>query len=217
MSDDDKTAVFGCTAVFMLIAAVVGIFIYLKTSTYHVESTVVDTTWKRDINVERFTALAQDTYEWQMPGDAYNVQKYTTSHMESYSCDEHEECTGSGKHESCEMVSDTCWRSVTDYRARYTISRWTYNQTLETKGKPSDERVWPDFTPRPEPTLGNDRERDRTETFYVAFHTADKQDFVYTTTDLNVWRAYTAGESVSFEVNRLNEPQWNTLKVEARE
>ena len=210
---DDNTGLWlgGFAGIIILIA--VGVFIYLKTNTYGVTASVTATLWQRDINVEQFKALAENTYESQMPGDAYNVQRYTTSHSESYTCGWEESCSGTGSYRYCSDEPITCWRSVTDYMARYTVNRWIYDRTLRNIGGPQNEMVWPDFTPQPDAVLGHDREASRLQQFFITFTTADnKNTYTYSTINIDEWRTYPKGSDVTFQVNRLNEPQWATLK-----
>lgn len=207
----------GCGAlVVALVLIAIGVFVYLKTSTCQVVGQVTAMTWQRDIQVERFKALPQDTHVSRMPADAYNVARYTKLIPYSYACGQtcHESCSGSSKTRSCYEACSTnfCTGPRPEDWAKYTINRWAYDHTLRKEGSPRDERVWPDFTPAPEPTLGNDRESARSETFFVAFKTPDGKAFTYSTPDLQVWQRFGIEADWTFNVNRLEEPQWDSLR-----
>lgn len=183
------------------------IFIYLKTSTYDAISSVSNKIWVRDIRVDGFMTLPQDTYLNQMPADAYDIHQYDRSYR--YVCGEVTE--GSGSSEETYTVYCTGWESW----ATYKINRWDYIQTLETKGTPKDDRVWPQFMPSGNnpPVLGDVKEESRGENFYIDFtNKADSKVYTLVTPDYGNFRVYEVGQSWALKINRLNEAQWDTLQ-----
>lgn len=209
MDSEENFASCLTIAIVSIIALVlIGVFIYLKTSTYDADSTVSNKTWVRDIRIDGFMTLPQDTYLSQMPADAYDIHQYERSYRYACGEDTYEE----NGHEYSDTVYCTGW----DQWATYKINRWAYIQTLETKGTPRDERVWPVFNPSGNnpPNLGDVKEESRAENFYIDFtNKVDSKIYTLTTPNYADFRNYAVGQSWALKINRLNEPQWDTLQV----
>lgn len=201
--DDDTRAVRIIAAVVLGILMFGGVsFWYLKTNTYTETGRVVALTWQRDITVNVLRQLEETAEVGFQPSDAYDLVPYTYTWTTYY-----EICTGTGKNETCMSMPEF----HSENRYRYHVNRWVYDHTLRSTGTPHDERLWPDFTPSPTVALGAQQEAGRAETFYVAFKTKDGKTFTLPTAEYAVWHSYGIETDWTFQVNRFEEPQWQTI------
>ncbi len=183
--------IVGCCILLLLVGC--GAFLYGKLGRYPDEAAVQALRWRRVILVERFKTLHQDTLRSAMPADAYNVHIY-------------EDCVPQYDSDG-DFTGYDC-----NTRARYDIDRWVWDHDLTTAGDIREERVWPAFTPSEGQFLGAEREQRRREIFAVHFGRAAGV-LVYETEDYNVWSGYHVGQRYALEMNRMEEPIWDSLKL----
>lgn len=224
--DDDTRSALTCGIIAAAFVILIGAaLVYLKFNTYIVTARVQSLTWKRVISVQQYKAVAQDTNISAVPSDAYDIARYTRDVPYTYICGEmcHESCYGTGKSESCTNFCSpkTCTGLRPESWETYKINRWVFDHDLTTDGTQNTERAWHDFTPQPDEILGHEREQSRAETFYATFvinasGTTPTKQFVYSTNDYTMWVGYHIESDYTFQVNRLEEPQWNTIKESSK-
>lgn len=189
--DFNALFIIGCFITFCVSG---GLLLYLHYSTYATTIEVTSLEWQHVQPVEMFKVVHQDTLKSDMPSDAYNVDEYTTT---TY------------------IKAGNVNIPITNYHARYDVNRWVWDHDLTVSGSPHDEMVWPSFTPNsPDGAdwLGEVRAGTRREVLYVHFVTQNHEAFTYTAPDMTTWQTFGVEQRYGIDVNRLEEPQWNTLK-----
>lgn len=79
-------------------------------------------------------------------GEVLSKVRDNSSHQESYSCNCHQSCSGSGSSRSCSTVCQTCWRTV------YTVD-WFLKTTIGNIGIDSDRSYSSGVWNNPDPKL----------------------------------------------------------------
>lgn len=214
-NDDDKMKIIGIFAGLAIIALIIGIYWYARNSTYTVNMTVDSLNWQRVQPVEMYKVLNMDTDIGSMPGDAYNINRYTYWYYQSETCYRtHTTYDSKGKsHTSTESYE--CGHMVSEAKARYNINRWVWDHDMVTSGTVHEDRVWPDFVPVGTGEIGSTRAGQRRETLTVTFKCTEHNPLTYTATDDKDWLQYVEGVDYSVQVNRLEQVYWDTIKKES--
>lgn len=201
--DNEDQGCIGSVIIIGLFLAACGFFVYLKTNTYDVRLQVGSLEQQRVVPIEQYTALRKDTDVSQMPGDAYDIHRYTTTTRHSRTCS-----SGSGKNKR----SWDCSYTTTNYRARYTINRWIVVENLISIGddKNTPECKW--IESNTDAVLGN-RKTDPCYPVYIVHFKLDSETFNYQALNEGVWRIYVVESYWKIQRNRLQEFLWNTLKA----
>lgn len=212
--DDDRSCMFLVVIGFFLITLLVGGFMVLSNSTYDSSMRVKALEWRRRLNIEVFKVLGGDSLQYHQPSDAYNLRPYLRSFYVNKTCYRRTRVKGG----DMRTESYNCGYWDSERRVKYNINRWVYDHDLVTSGSPQNERVWPAFTPSPIEEIGAERESERHEEFFVHFVRLDNDQGI----DLPVPTyegliAYRAETSFTIKFNRLEQPQWDTLRrIDAR-
>lgn len=197
MTDEEKGQAIIILLFVALLVGGCGVFLYGKLARYEQAASVTGLTWERVQPIEEFRVLHEDTMRYQMPADAYDVQLYTD-------CDT-----------TCDTDDDGNRRCETDCddRARYKINRWRWAFNLVNKGTVDQERVWPTFTSDTGEWIGAKRTATKYELLYVHFMTVGQLPLTYTASDVDDWGRFLAGQAFTLDLNRFNEPIWDTLRL----
>jgi hypothetical protein len=205
-------------AVLGLIVLAVAAFFYLRGSTYGSTLSVTDQNWQRIISVERLEAQPGSDWRNQVPGGAYNLscrsQDRCHNESEQYVCGSVNVDRGDGsfskRDKYCSRDKQVC---VPDQMCSYTINRWRSQPDLVMAGGPNEQLVWPNFAPSGSTGLGAVRESGRKEVLNVVFKDTNGNTFTFNPKDYAAWQAFKVGQRYTVEINRLNQVQWNTLKM----
>ncbi len=194
--------------VYVLIVALILVFVcgagyvYAKLVRYPQEVAVTGLFWERVIPVETFQALTADSLAGDVPQDAYEVNHYP------------------------KRISKTCYRTVynngmpskrsydcsyTEVRASYRVNRWHWTHDLVERGAVEKERIWPSFIPSGVTGLGETRPMARRERLTVQFNS--RKHTFGRDVDEEGWKSYLIGQAFTLEINGMDEPIWDTLKV----
>ncbi len=207
--------------VALLIALCGGLFL-LSQSTYGTTAAVADMQWQHIINVQVLRAQTGSDWQSSVPSGAYNVschsQQRCHNESETYVCGQELVDNGDGsgtrKDKMCTRNKEVC---VSDQMCNYTINRWIPIDPLKTSGGPNDPLTWANFTPSGGNSLGAQRESGRQEIFSVMFSDTNKdgsgKTYTYNPPDEATWRTFKVGQKYSVSVNRLEQVQWDTLKL----
>jgi hypothetical protein len=174
-----------------------GAFVYGKLARYEQATSVTGLTWKRVQPIEEFRVLHEDTLRSWVPSDAYDIYYYTD-------CDT-----------TCDTDDDGNRRCETDCddRARYKINRWRWAFDLVNTGRFDQEQTWPTFQSDTGEWIGAKRTATRYELLYVHFLTVGQLPITYTANDQDDWRRFLAGQAFTIELNRFDEPIWDSLRL----
>ncbi len=205
-------------AVIGLVVLAVAAFIFLSRSTFASTVGVTDLTWQRIISVERLEAQTGSDWRNQVPVDAYSVachaQDRCRTESEQYVCGSVNVDRGDGsftkQDKYCTRNKQVC---VPDQMCSYMVNRWRPQPDLTTSGGPNDPPTWPNFTPSGTTGLGSVRERGRKEVYNVVFKDTNGNTYTYNSPDYAAWQSFKVGQRYSVDINRLNQVQWNTLKL----
>lgn len=185
MTDEEKGQAIIILLFVALLVCGCGYFLYGKLARYEQAASVTGLTWERVQPIEEFRVLHEDTLRSWIPADAYDVYYYTD-------CDDDGDC---------------------DSRARYKINRWRWAFNLVNKGTVDQERVWPTFTSDTGEWIGAKRTATKYELLYVHFMTVGQLPLTYTASDVDDWGRFLAGQAFALDLNRFNEPIWDTLRL----
>lgn len=210
---ENKVYIASVILVFAVLCIAASAFVYGKLATYHVQAQVVEMLWRRVIRVEKYQMVQEDSLRSGVPADAYNISYYTRTWYESQTCSRSvyggTDSKGRAKYRN-ESYECGTWRS--ESRAKYTVNRWRYDHDLQTQGSPGKERVWPEFVPSAVTELGALREGSREEFLTVTLQ-ANELTLTYRAPSDVVWLTYAVQQSYEMDVNRWNEPLWETIRL----
>jgi hypothetical protein len=215
--------------VLLVIACIAGFFA-LSNSTYAASLTVVDKRWERVVTIEQLRAVSGDGWRNQVPSGAYNMscslrqRAYTES--ERYVCGYEMVDRGDGSGSRREKY---CTRDKTTYRTEdycsYVVNQWVFDQKIPISGGPNDALVWPSYNLNTGNSVGSQRER-REEILIVVFQVTGKDGKTYTLDnmrgspqvspqELAKWESFRVGQQYDAQINRLEQVQWDSLKLVA--
>jgi hypothetical protein len=192
----------------------------LSNSTYDSKLNVTNMSWERTISIDRYESQQGSDWRNEVPSGAYNRNCYSKDRprQESYqeACGVERVDRGDG---SFSQKTKMCTRSRTVYESdtfcTYSIDRWIHNRDLKTSGGPNEAVMWANFAPALTSGLGAEREAGRTETYKVDFQATDnaKNTYTYEPDTDAIWSTFKVGQQYSVKINRLEIPQWDTLKL----
>jgi hypothetical protein len=206
-------------AIVGLCLLLVGGYVVLSRSTYGTSVAVSDMSWQRIISVEQLSARSGSDWRGSVPGDAYNrvcvARDRCHTESERYVCGSENVDRGDGsftrRDKYCTRNKQVC---VPDSWCSYTVDRWGFARNITASGGPNDAPTWPNFTPLRTSGLGAERESGRKEVLNVVFKDESQgKTFTYNPPDYTTWVTFKPGQRYSVEVNRLEQVQWNTLKL----
>ncbi len=190
----------------ILICGGVSTVIYGKLTTYPVRASVRALTWQRSVQIDRFQAVQEDSLSYAVPAEAYDIHYYVHTWYEPRTC------IDVSSPESNYTKSYECGNWESENRARYIINRWKHDYTLHIQGSASETRHWPDFMLPNRQGLGALRESNREEHLLVAFKAGDLM-MDYRAPSVETWLSYVPQHIYTLQVNRFNEPLWETMTL----
>jgi hypothetical protein len=214
-------------AVLLVIACIAGFFA-LSNSTYGASLTVVDKRWERVVTIEQLRAVTGDGWRNQVPSGAYNMscsprqRAYTES--ERYVCGFEMVDRGDG---SGTRRDKYCTRNKTTYRTEdycsYAVNQWVFDQKLPISGGPNEPLIWPSYNLNTGSSVGSQREK-REEVLIVVFKVTGSDGKTYTLDNLRgspqvspqelaTWESFRVGQQYNVSINRLEQVQWDSLKL----
>jgi hypothetical protein len=201
----------GCWIALVAVVVLIGGFLVVSNIKHTSSVTVTDMTWNHKIDVQQVQPQAGSNWQDSMPSDAYNVtchsQDRCHTEQESYTCGYEYKDNGNG---SGERQEKTCTRDkqvcVSDQMCNYTVDRWVTVNTLTTSGGVNDQPHCPAFTPL-------QGQRGTCEENYNVLFQADKKNYTYSQSNLNVWSSFKIGQKYNLDVNVLDQPSWDSLKL----
>jgi hypothetical protein len=204
-----------------LCIGLIGAFLFLSNSTYASTVTVNDLKWERTISVETYSAVPGSDWRDSVPVGAYNTSCLPKDrpHDESYqeACGVERVDRGDGSFVEKQKM---CTKSRTVYKpdtfCSYTVNLWIKANDLKTAGGPNEPLSWANFTPSVTNNIGAQREARRQQNLIALFTDKSGKQYEYALTEQNeeqIWRSFKIGQQYTLEVNRLEVPQWQTLKL----
>ena len=178
--------------------AAAGALLFLHSYTRAVPLSVTGHSWTREIAVERFQAVADESWCDGKPTDAYSVsrRREVRSHRDvadGQQCRTVKKDRGNGTYSESEECQ-TKVRSEPVYadKCSFLVDRWRQERSENKKGASlADEPVWPEPGIRPGTCLGCERLGPRREAYTVRFTAAGKDyscDF-----SQDRWRGFPVG------------------------
>ncbi len=217
----------GISRVHIIVAAIValcllavGAYAALSRSTFSSTVNVADLNWQRVITVERLEAVPGSGWRSEVPGDAYNVscrsEQRCHTESERYACGFENVDRGDGsftrREKFCTRDKQVC---EPDQMCSYTRNLWRFERDLAVNGGPNDLITWPNFVPLRISGIGAERESGRKEILNIVFRDSNGNTFTYNPKDYATWQAFKIGQQYTVEINRLNQVQWDSLKLTA--
>lgn len=192
--------------ILLVVLCVVGyIIIRAVSKTDEIKATVTDVYWERSINLTEYTEVTQSAWQDEVPADADILScsqeyRYTSDQPaanatevcgEAYTVD-----TGTGVGE---VVQD-CVYEVYDNFCDYHAWEWVPIAPVIASGY-NLSPTWPTLN-----LTSNQQENDRTESYTIDFQNS-KQDYTYSTTDLDLFLQAEPGSEWTLQVNQLGTVQ----------
>ena len=150
--------------------------------------TVTAHSWERTIDIERMTAVSEDSWCDSMPSGAYSVsrsreQRSTKKIPDGETCTTRDVDRGNGTFER-KQECHTKYREepIYDDRCHFTIDRWKVSRTARAAGQGTEPAPnWPPVNlSRTGNSLGSEREGSRNEKYTLALMGDDKKPYTCT-------------------------------------
>ncbi len=195
-----KTTIFVLLAVFACIAAFI-IFMVMMFKTDDVTATVTNATWERNIAIEAYTSVTDQTWYDEIPSNASigyctEAHRYTSDQPVANAtevCGEaYVEDTGTGVGE---VVQD-CSYYVYDDFCEYTYLDWVEIEVVTETGTDRNP-FWPSLQ-----LASGQREGTRNEKYQITFD-GKGESYTYTTKDSDIFEAAQPGSKWTLHVNNL--------------
>lgn len=205
----------------VIVVAIIGGIIFALTYREESDGEVTAMTWERQIAIEDFQPREQESWDDDMPGDAYaprcEPKKKDTERVEvgtEEQCRDVDLANG-GMERVCEDVPVYEDRDVMDDWCTYTIDRWDVVRTESASGASKDDPApdWPPVTlAEGDGRFGAEREGAKSESYKVVVRVkGDDQTCGFETQ--SEWDAFDIGTKVKLELRVGGDADCDTLKI----
>ncbi|HSG25600.1 MAG TPA: zinc ribbon domain-containing protein [Anaerolineales bacterium] len=198
-SPQGKRSILPILGLILVVACAAIYFIFLRTTA--TMGTVTDVGWERAVAIEGMVPVEFSDWFDQIPSDGENISCTSEERSRSETpvegaveeCTEPEtEDTGTGYGE----VVAFCEYVVYDDFCTYTVLDWGVVETVSSSGD--------DFFPLwPDPDLAADQRLGEGEENYKIYFSADGDEYVYTTSDFELFQQAQIGTEWELEINSI--------------